>query len=34
MQEYLEAEGIQVVDDQIIDFEKHFWNPLTELAME
>jgi methylated-DNA-protein-cysteine methyltransferase-like protein len=34
MQELLEAEGIQVVDDQIIDFEKHFWNPLTELEMD
>ncbi|MDP3434322.1 MAG: MGMT family protein [Bacteroidota bacterium] len=34
MQEYLEAEGIRVVDDQITDFEKHFWNPLTELAMD
>ncbi len=34
MQELLEAEGIQVTDDQIIDFEKHFWNPMIELAME
>jgi len=34
MQELLEAEGIQVIDDQIIDFEKHFWNPMTELDME
>jgi len=34
MQELLEAEGIQVIDDQIIDFEKHFWNPMTELGME
>lgn len=34
MQELLEAEGIQVVDDQIIDFEKHFWNPVTELGLE
>ena len=34
MQELLEAEGITVVDDQIIDFQKHFWNPLIELAME
>jgi len=34
MQELLEAEGIRVVDDQICDFEKHFWNPLTELAMD
>jgi methylated-DNA-protein-cysteine methyltransferase-like protein len=34
MQEYLEAEGIRVVDDQICDFEKHFWNPMVELAMD
>ena len=27
MQQLLENEGIQVVDDQIIDFEKHFWEP-------
>ncbi len=27
MQQLLESEGIEVVDDQIIDFEKHFWNP-------
>jgi len=34
MQEFLEAEGIQVIDDQIVDFEKHFWNPVLELQME
>lgn len=34
MQELLEAEGITVVDDQIVDFEKHFWNPMIELDME
>lgn len=33
MQEFLEAEGISVIDDQIVDFEKHFWNPATELDM-
>ena len=33
MQELLEAEGIKVVDDQIIDFEKHFWNPMIELDL-
>ena len=27
MQQLLENEGIQVVDNQIIDFEKHFWEP-------
>jgi len=34
MQELLEAEGIQVIDDQIIDFKKHFWDPMTELELE
>ena len=33
MQELLEAEGIEIVDDQIINFEKHFWNPVIELEM-
>lgn len=27
MQRLLENEGIQVVDNQIVDFEKHFWQP-------
>ena len=27
MQQLLESEGIKVVDNQIIDFEKHFWEP-------
>ena len=27
MQQLLENEGIEVVDNQIIDFEKHFWLP-------
>ena len=27
MQQLLESEGIQVIDNQIIDFEKHFWEP-------
>ncbi len=27
MQQLLESEGIEVVDNQIIDFEKHFWQP-------
>ena len=33
MQQLLEAEGIQVKDDQIVDFKKYFWNPATELGM-
>ncbi len=31
MKQLLESEGIIIVNDQIIDFEKHFWNPATEL---
>jgi methylated-DNA-protein-cysteine methyltransferase-like protein len=27
MQQLLESEGIEVVDNQIVDFEKHFWTP-------
>ncbi|WP_396143006.1 MGMT family protein [Flavobacterium sp.] len=27
MQQLLESEGIKVVNNQIIDFEKHFWEP-------
>ena len=27
MQQLLENEGIKIVDNQIIDFEKHFWEP-------
>jgi methylated-DNA-protein-cysteine methyltransferase-like protein len=34
MQELLEGEGIKVEDNQVCDFEKHFWNPVTELAMD
>ncbi len=31
MQQLLESEGIDVVDNQIIDFEGHFWDPYREL---
>ena len=34
MQELLEGEGIEVVENQIVDFEKHFWDPGIELEME
>jgi methylated-DNA-protein-cysteine methyltransferase-like protein len=27
MQQLLENEGIKVVNNQIVDFEKHFWQP-------
>ncbi len=31
MQQLLESEGITVIDSQILDFEKHFWDPGKEL---
>ena len=32
MQQLLESEGIKVVDSQIQDLEKHFWDPWKELG--
>lgn len=31
MQQLLENEGIEVIDDKIVDFDKHFWDPAKEL---
>jgi len=31
MQKLLENEGLKVEDDQIIDFEKHLWDPMDAL---
>lgn len=31
MQQLLENEGITIIDNQIIDFEKHFWEPPMQL---
>lgn len=31
MEEKLVAEGIQIKDDQIIDFKNHFWDPIELL---
>lgn len=33
MEQLLAAEGIQVIDNQIHDFERHFWNPMVELDL-
>ena len=30
MQQLLENEGVEVVDNQIVDFEKYFWKPEDE----
>jgi methylated-DNA-protein-cysteine methyltransferase-like protein len=31
MEELLKSEGIEVVDDRIVDFKNVFWNPSEEL---
>lgn len=33
MQELLEAEGVRVENDQVVDFEKLLWDPTTELTV-
>ena len=33
MQSKLEAEGVEVIDDQIKNFEKVFWDPAIELEL-
>ena len=33
MQELLEAEGVKVENDQIVNFENHLWDPLNELGL-
>lgn len=34
MQQLLEKEKIKVVNDTIVDFEKHFWDPAKELSID
>jgi len=33
MQELLESEGVKIENDTVIDFQKHFWDPNTELML-
>lgn len=33
MQQLLEKEGIKVIDDKIVDFNKKFWDPVKELGL-
>jgi methylated-DNA-protein-cysteine methyltransferase-like protein len=33
MQELLEKEGVKVIDDKVVNFEKKFWDPVKELGM-
>lgn len=32
MQQLLENEGVEVANNQIVYFDKHFWDPATELG--
>lgn len=34
MEKRLKKEGIRVVNDRIVDFEKHFWDPIVELGFD
>ena len=31
MQQLLENEGVRIKDDQVVDFDSHFWDPAREL---
>lgn len=33
MQDLLEAEGVQVADDRVVDFNTRLWDPAAELAV-
>jgi methylated-DNA-protein-cysteine methyltransferase-like protein len=33
MQELLEKEGVKIVNDKVVDFEKKFWDPAKELGI-
>lgn len=33
MEELLKKEGIKVKNDQVVDFKKHFWDPVEELGI-
>lgn len=33
MQELLEKEGLKVIDDKVVDFERKFWDPAKELGI-
>lgn len=34
MQELLEKEGVKVKDNQVLDFDKKFWDPVKELGLD
>jgi methylated-DNA-protein-cysteine methyltransferase-like protein len=34
MRQLLKNEGVEVVDDKIVNFEKYFWDPVKEMPPE
>jgi methylated-DNA-protein-cysteine methyltransferase-like protein len=34
MEERLEAEGVHISDDQVIDFKRLYWDPTVELSID
>lgn len=34
MQQLLESEGVKVENNQVVDFESRFWDPMTELKLD
>jgi methylated-DNA-protein-cysteine methyltransferase-like protein len=34
MQNALENEGLKIMEDQIINFKQHYWDPNNELDLE
>lgn len=34
MQDLLEAEGVKVINDKVVDFAKKYWNPVVELSLD
>jgi len=34
MQELLEKEGVKIKDNQVVDFQKKFWDPIIELGWD
>lgn len=33
MEDLLKAENVQVLDDKVVDFDKHYWDPTIELKL-
>lgn len=33
MQDLLESEGIRINNDRVVDFAKHYWDPMKELEL-